>query len=179
MTGALILAPEVSTEPIVSARIWIALGFSGTSWDSVYLFHGPSDAVFKVLLGDLHGVDSDVLDATSEGWRVVGQDLLIPDDAAEEGVEEHCVVLSGRIDGLSCLEAIVDAKSEVRAVHGHVDLDPVGVVQVLANDDALVLGNEIGMQIQLSLSQLKAEMGVALSDGDEAVAKCGPKRKSW
>ncbi len=48
-------------------------------------------------------VTSTHLNASDEGWRVVGENLLISDDAAQEGIEEDGIVLTRRVDGLRSL----------------------------------------------------------------------------
>jgi hypothetical protein len=69
---------------------------------------------------------------------------------------------------------VVDPEGEVRRVDGDVDLLPLGVVEVLADDDALVLGDEVGVEIQAAVPELEAEVGVALPDGDQAVPNGRP-----
>ncbi len=64
---------------------------------------------------------------------------------------------------------VVDPEGEVRRVDRDVDLLPLGVVKVLADDDALVLGDEVGVEVQAAVPELEAEVGVALTDGHQAV----------
>ena len=59
-------------------------------------------------------------------------------------------------------------------VDGDVDLLPVGVVEVVSDHEALELGDEVGVEVQLPVPQLEAEVGVALADGHEPVAEGGP-----
>ena len=61
-------------------------------------------ALPDVLLRDLHAVDGDVLDATSERLGLVRQDLLLGSDPAQVRVEEHRVVLTRGIYGLGRLK---------------------------------------------------------------------------
>jgi len=68
---------------------------------------------------------------------------LIANDASDERVEEDGVVVARRIDRLSGLKLIVDTEGEVRCVDGDVDLLPLGVVQVFADNDSFVLGNQV------------------------------------
>ena len=62
----------------------------------------------------------------------------------------------------------------MRRVDSNVHLLPLRVVQVLADDDALVLGDEVGVEVQLAVLQLQAEVGVALTDGHQPVTDCCP-----
>ena len=54
-------------------------------------------------------------------------------------------------------------------VDGHVHLLPLGVVEVLPDHEALELGDEVGVQVQLPVAQLEAEVRVALADGHQPV----------
>ncbi len=51
---------------------------------------------------------------------------------------------------------------------------PHRVVEILPYKDALVLADQVGVEVELAVVQLEAEVGVALADGHEAVAKRGP-----
>ena len=75
MTGPLVGAPQIFTSSLVLTRIGITLIFPGTSRLGVDLLHTPL-LLLEVLFGDLHLVDDYVLDAASEGGRVVGQNFL-------------------------------------------------------------------------------------------------------
>ncbi len=139
MTRTLISAPQVGTVTFVLTRIRLADFFTRTSRDRPDLLDaliGLVLVVFALLeigLGDFHAIDGDVANAAGEGWRFIGEDFLPADDAAEEGVAEHGVVLARRVDRLRRLKLIVDAQRQVRRVHGHVDFLPFGVVQVFAD----------------------------------------------
>lgn len=61
----------------------------------------------------------------------------------------------------------------MRSVDCDVDLLPVGVVQLAPDDDALVLADQVGVEVELSVVQLKTEVGVALADRYQAVSKGG------
>ena len=58
----------------------------------------------------------------------------------------------------------------MRGVDSDVNLLPLGVVQVLADQDSFVLRDQVGVEIESAVSQLEAEVSVALTDGHEAVA---------
>ena len=75
MTGTLVGAPQIFTRSLILTRIGITLIFPGTSRLGVDLLHTPL-LLLEVLFGDLHFVDNNVLDAASEGGRVVGQNFL-------------------------------------------------------------------------------------------------------
>ncbi len=55
-------------------------------------------------------------------------------------------------------------------VDGDVDLLPGGVVKIFTNKDALEFADQVGMQVELSLTKLQAEVGVALANGHQPVA---------
>ena len=99
---------------------------------------------------------------------------LIPNNSSDERIEEDGVVISCGVDGLRGLQLVVNAQGQMRRVHSNVHLLPLRVVQVLADDDALVLGDEVGVKVQLAVLQLQAEVGVALTDGHQPVTDCGP-----
>ena len=170
VAGARVAVPQVGADAVVLARVGVALVLPGTTRFSVDLLHAPLLLLLEVVLSDLHFVDDDVLDAADERRGVVGQDLLVADDAADEGVEEDGVVVAARVDRLSGLKLVVDAEGQVRRVDGDVDLLPLGVVQVLADNDALVFGDQVGVEVEAAVLQLEAEVGVALTDGHKAVA---------
>ncbi len=75
-TGTLVRVPQIGTESLVLARVWLALVYPRASRDRVHLFNfsnAVTDRWFlEIVLGDLHAVDGDVLDAAGEGGRVVG-----------------------------------------------------------------------------------------------------------
>lgn len=172
MASTLIAVPQVCTDAVILARVTVALLLPGATRLRVDLLHAPL-LLLEVFLSDLHLVDHDVLDAADERRRVVGQDLLVADDAADKGVEEDGVIVAGRVDRLCGLELVVDAEGQVRRVDGDVGLLPPGVVQVLADDDALVLGDQVGVQVEPSVPELEAEVSVALPDGHQSVADGG------
>ncbi len=58
----------------------------------------------------------------------------------------------------------------MRGVDGDVNLLPLGVVQVFADQDSFVLRDQVGVEIESAVSQLEAEVSVTLPDGHEAVA---------
>ena len=51
-----------------------------------------------------------------------------------------------------------------------VDLLPLCVVEVVPEHEALEGGDEVGVQVQLPVAQLEAEVRVALADGHQTVA---------
>lgn len=144
VTSALELAPQVSAVSFVLARIGVALLLSGTARYCSNLINASiAISTFKVLFGDLHVIDSDILDASGEGGHIIGQDLLITDNAAQEGIEEDGVVLTSGVDGLRSLQLIIDTEGQVGRVHGYVDLVPLGVVQVLSQEDAFKPADQV------------------------------------
>jgi hypothetical protein len=95
---------------------------------------------------------------------------LVSDDSTDESVEEHGIVVAGRVNGLGRLKLVVDTQGQVRGVDGDVNLLPLRVVQVLADQDSFVLRDQVGVEIESAVSQLEAEVSVALADGHEPVA---------
>ncbi len=76
---------------------------------------------------------------------------LISNDSTDERVEEDGIVVACRIDRLSSLKLIVDTEGEVGSVDGDVYLLPLRIVQVFADDDSLVLRNQVRMKVQSSV----------------------------
>ena len=169
MTGALIGAPQIGANSVILARVGITLVLPGASWFSFDLFNAPL-SLLEVVLRDLHFVHDDVLDAADKVGHLVGQDLLVFDDASDEGVVEDGVVVAVRVDWLSSLELIIHTERQVGRVDGDVDLLPLGVVQVLSDDNAVEIGDKVGVEVEPAVAELEAEVGVALTDGHEAVA---------
>ena len=97
------MVPQVGALATVHAGVGLALLLPQATGHRVHLLDVPP-ALADVLLGDHHAVDSDVLDAARERLGLVGQDLLLADDAAQVRVEEDSVVLAGGVDGLRCLQ---------------------------------------------------------------------------
>ena len=50
-------------------------------------------------------------------------------------------------------------------------------MEVVPDHEALELGDEVGVEVQLPVAQLQAEVGVALADGHQPVA-CANERNS-
>ncbi len=152
VTGTLVLVPKIRTSTIVLARVRITLVFAWTAGLCIYLFN---PAVFlDVHLGDFHVVDNDVLDAADKRRGVVGQYLLVTNDSSDEGVEVHCVIIPRRINGLGNLEPIVDAESQIGSIDSNINLLPLGIIQILADQDTLIFADEVRVKIQLSIFQL-------------------------
>jgi hypothetical protein len=95
---------------------------------------------------------------------------LVSDDSTDESVEEHGIVVAGRVDGLGRLKLVVDTQGQVRGVDSDVNLLPLGVVQVFADQDSFVLRDQVGVEIESAVSQLEAEVSVALTDGHKTIA---------
>jgi len=110
VTGTFVIAPQIGARALILTRVGLTLIFSWTSWLSVNLLYS---AIFfrEIVLDDFNFVDDNVLDATNKGRGVVGQDLLVAHNAADESVEEHSVVVSGGINRLRGLQTIVYAES--------------------------------------------------------------------
>ena len=67
MTRALVLAPKIGTRALAFAGVGLALFDPHASGNGVDLLDLAADSLLEVLLGDLHVVHGDVLDAA---WKI-------------------------------------------------------------------------------------------------------------
>lgn len=145
VAGTLINVPKIRTGSVILTRVWMALVLAWTTRLCVHLLHTP--VFLDIHLGDLHVVDDNVLNATNKRRGVVGQNLLVTYYASDEGIEIDSVVIARGVDGLSQLKPIIHSKGQVGSVDSHIHLLPLGVVQILSNENALILVDKIGVEV--------------------------------
>ena len=112
-----------------------------------------------ILLRHPDVVDGDVADAANELGNVLGEQTStgLHEAAAQEGLLEGGLVGRVGIDGVDGLQPVVEPDGEMADVDGEINFLPLGVAQVLPDEDTLEGVEHAGVEVEPALVQLERE----------------------
>ena len=141
ITNTFLASPQILTLSIIHTRIGTALLGPDTSLLCVVL--GYSQLPFpQHPLSHLDTIHGDVLDAANElfvGALDKHNRLGVDGEASEVGHVEGRVGGVVRVDGVGPGVDVVQSHDQMRGVESHINLLPLGIVQIISNRNALKL----------------------------------------